>query len=279
MIGSRLLVPIQTRGYFVNKKGHFVKSGLPSLGRRISLTIRLVHRRCHPRPLHREKNCKFGTPKVALRGFAIASIDFAEMGLETLFYCKSCHYAYFLFLLSKYMYLVIEKTILSSFIFYFFPQEYRPPHEFRRSPSPGNFLTSPDETFVAAYERSVSRRRRTRRQSPHRSNGGRHLFARRPSARDSAACISARRRAARRCAPRCLSAQRRFVRRLDARHRATQRCSARRRFARHSVARRRSAQRRCTRRRATQRSSDRPRCRGTQPGTDCRARLGRAPRD
>jgi hypothetical protein len=45
MIGSRLLVPIQTRGYFVNKKGHFVKSGLPPLGRRISLTTRLVRRR------------------------------------------------------------------------------------------------------------------------------------------------------------------------------------------------------------------------------------------
>jgi hypothetical protein len=59
---------------------------------------------------------------------------------------------------------------------------------------------------------------------------------------------------------------------------AAQRCSARRCFARHSAARRRSARRRCTRRRATQRSSDRPRCRGAQPGTDCRASLGRARR-
>jgi hypothetical protein len=49
--------------------------------------------------MRQRENCKFGTPNVALRGFAIANIDFTEMGLGPLFYCKSCHYAYFPFII------------------------------------------------------------------------------------------------------------------------------------------------------------------------------------
>jgi hypothetical protein len=37
------------------------------------------------------ENCKFGTPNVAFRGFAIPNIDLAKLGLETLSSCKSCH--------------------------------------------------------------------------------------------------------------------------------------------------------------------------------------------
>jgi hypothetical protein len=35
----------------------------------------------------RRRNCKFRTPNIALRGFAIPNIDFAKMSLETLSSC------------------------------------------------------------------------------------------------------------------------------------------------------------------------------------------------
>jgi mTERF domain-containing protein len=36
------------------------------------------------------ENCKFGTPNIALRNFAIPNIDFAEIDLEMLSSCKPC---------------------------------------------------------------------------------------------------------------------------------------------------------------------------------------------
>jgi hypothetical protein len=37
------------------------------------------------------ENCKFGTPNVTLRDFAILNIDLTKLGLETLSSCKPCH--------------------------------------------------------------------------------------------------------------------------------------------------------------------------------------------